>query len=193
MKKLILLLLAVGGFYQMKAQIDYNYQINGLSVTFIITQQGQFYEGVEWDFGDGNTSQGVIETEDTVTHIYSSSGNYEVCVIGSPMPMATPDTACKFVDVVSTGINQIDKKSKIVIYPNPFKSATTIIIEDIENYREGLVFTISDISGREIKRLENISNREIKIERTINMQSGIYLYQLIQKGEYVANGKLLIE
>ena len=184
MKKLILLLLAVGGVYQIKAQIDYNYQINGLSVTFIITQQGQFYEVVEWDFGDGNTSQGTTETEDTVTHIYSSSGNYEVCVKGTPMPIATSDTACKFVDVFSTGINQIDKKSKIVIYPNPASSYCVVETEGSVNlimYNViGEVVFEKEVNTKYIVSASQLPNG-VYIVKAINENGSVYSQKIIKE------------
>ncbi len=173
MKKIILLLLTVVGFYQVKAQIDYNYQINGLSVTFVITQQGQFYEGVTWDYGDGNTSQGTNEMEDTVTHVYSSIGNYTVCVVGYPMPMAPNDTACKFVDVLYSGINQIEKNSIIEIYPNP---SSNIITVKVNNELVGSNYSITDNLGRTVLKGKlftentNISINEIDI--------GFYLFQV---------------
>jgi hypothetical protein len=88
----------------LNAQINYKADIKGSNATFILTKQGKFYEGVTWDFGDGTVSQGSNTMEDTVTHNYSKVGDYTVCVIGMPMPMATNDTMCKTFSVSPTTI-----------------------------------------------------------------------------------------
>jgi len=82
-------------------QIDFSVQTNGATASFTLTKQGNFYESISWDFGDGTKSQG---TNSTVSHTYTTLGNYTVCVIGYPMPMATNDTMCKTVSITTNTI-----------------------------------------------------------------------------------------
>ena len=170
MKKIILLLIAIIGIQNVNAQINFSSQINGSSVTFILTQQGQFYEIVEWDFGDGIFSQGSNEMQDTVTHVYSSIGNYKICVVGSPMPIATNDTACKFVNIITTGINQIEKNSIIIICPNPTTGQITLsnLPQEASN------ITIYNVLGKLVYE-EETAEHQIDLS---GLSSGVYMLHL---------------
>jgi hypothetical protein len=147
MKNILLLLITIISTQSINAQINFSSQINGSSVTFILTQQGQFYESVIWDFGDSSISIGTNEMEDTVTHVYLSIGNYKACVSGYPMPPALMDSACKFVEIITTGINQIEKISLIEIYPNPANNNLNIKISEKSNIE------ILNIEGQIIKSI----------------------------------------
>ena len=100
-----------------KAQVNFSAQANGLSVTFSITQASNYYEFINWSFGDGITSNGGI-SNNPVVHNYAAPGNYSVCVIGYPMPLDPNDTACKFVNVISTGIHKNTSPGQFHLFPN---------------------------------------------------------------------------
>jgi len=93
-------------------QIDFSVQTNGATASFTLTQQGIFYESIFWDFGDGMKSQG---TNSTISHTYTTLGNYTVCVIGMPMPIATNDTMCKSVTVTSNTVVNCPWKAPVTI------------------------------------------------------------------------------
>ena len=73
-----------------------------------------------WDFGDGTTS-----TEQNPMHIYTTIGNYEVCLIASSV--CGMDTVCNAIDVL-VGIEEL-KREELEVYPNP---ANTHLIIDWE-------------------------------------------------------------
>jgi len=73
MKKIILLIAVVFSI-GIRAQVNFSYQVNGLSVTFSITQWGQYYEFTNWSFGDGTYNNGSPYTNTQIVHTYSVAG-----------------------------------------------------------------------------------------------------------------------
>jgi uncharacterized repeat protein (TIGR01451 family) len=60
--------------------VDFNHATNGSTVSFTNQSSGTLV-GRSWDFGDGNTTSGILSP----THTYSSAGVYTVCLtISSP-------------------------------------------------------------------------------------------------------------
>lgn len=55
---------------------DFDKSINGLNVSF--TNQAKRYTQLDWDFGDGTTSNAI-----NLVHNYTNSGNYAVCLRAS--------------------------------------------------------------------------------------------------------------
>ena len=172
MKKIFLLILTIGGL-SIFGQIDYTRQTTGLSTTFIITQQGQFYESVKWDFGDGNFFQGTNEMLDTITHVYASTGNYEVCLVGYPMPASIIDSACKLVDLHSTGISPIKEGFNCTVYPNPVDN---IAIIKINNNYVGSSYSIIDLTGK-IVGIGMLTNEINPVEMS-TLPRGIYIVKV---------------
>jgi len=78
--------------------------------------------------------------------------------------------------------------SLVEIYPNPFKDFLTIKNNNVAS--EQLLFSIFDITGREIKRnLLHKGTEQISIDTAAR---GFYFYQVINtKGELIVNGKLV--
>src|SRR6185295_5202193 len=78
-----------------------------------------------------------------------------------PEPMDTNET---------TGIHTLDKNFAVNISPNPFTTSTTIKIQT-ENQLKDLRFLLYDLTGKEIKQLNNIEGDFIL--RRENLSSGI--------------------
>lgn len=78
-----------------------------------------------------------------------------------------------------------------LVYPNPFSTSATIQITNGNNLVQKHTFELYDIVGRTIKKIEFTgSQTEIKREE---MQSGIYLWRIIDKTSVIGNGKIVIE
>jgi len=74
-------------------------------------------------------------------------------------------------------------------YPNPFQFQTVITVD--RNLKNAQII-LYDVLGQEVKNIQNISGKEIKIERG-NLQNGIYFYSLKQDDQIIATGKLIAE
>ncbi len=110
---------------------------------------------------------------------------YEDASIGSYQTGIAPvcDT------VFFTRVNEVAQKDlKVNIEPNPFSDFTRI---SFPNYKfENTRLIVRDLSGRELRRSENISGNEIIFLRD-KLTSGIYLYELNSEN-YFSQGKLII-
>lgn len=160
-------------FTSTKAQIDFSYQANGSVVTFSITQMGQFYEGIKWDFGDG-----TIDYGQTVNHIYFTSGNFSVCVIGYSQPISTPDTMCKSVPMLVTLISDNQLGNEIKYYPNPVKDQLNLIMSS--QAKNGKL-ELTDIQGRVL-----LSQNTTDLLSAIDMKSfspGLYFVKIQNHSE----------
>ena len=77
--------------------------------------------------------------------------------------------------------------SNFVIYPNPAKDQITLKFDDLEN--EEFSVTIFDLHGRIL--IQSALRNEQTIS-TSNLNSGMYIVQVISKGSVVASSKLII-
>lgn len=152
------------------AQIDFAYQINGSTVNFSLTQQGQTYENVAWYFGDGN----IVVSYTPVSHTYSTAGIYTVCVIGSPMPISKPDTACKTLDLSALSVSSINPLESIVVFPNPVSNS----IQLREKPGEGLRVIIYSIYGTVVYLNHSQSDNEIDVSP---LPGGVYYLAIESK------------
>lgn len=78
---------------------------------------------------------------------------------------------------------------KVLIYPNPMKTQTTIIVSNIVS---PLVLKVYDILGREINTMESNSNKFILTKG--NLKTGIYLLKIMTPDQsLIQTQKLIIE
>jgi len=93
---------------------------------------------------------------------------------------------------VNTGISQsnINPESIITLYPNPFNTQTTIYVKNITLQQASL--SIYSLDGKEINQVENISGNQIYINRN-NLSNGVYLYRLVNNGQVISTGKIIVE
>ncbi len=91
-----------------------------------------------------------------------------------------------------TGIkDQPEKGFAVSVYPNPFGTQTTFEIDSPET-SENCELRILDIMGREVINLNFGNNTRIIFDRG-NLNSGIYLYSIVQSRTIVATGKMMVE
>lgn len=94
------------------------------------------------------------------------------------------------------GIDEINAPVSMSVYPNPFSSLATILIErhsDINAEGMGMV-KIYDVFGKEIKSMPvNLDNQktQVTIERD-NMATGLYIYKVLSGTSILGEGKLLV-
>lgn len=79
---------------------------------------------------------------------------------------------------------------EVGISPNPFNNYATVKFSD-ETIYFNASFTIYDMMGKEVKRIENINTNEIQIDRE-DMTDGIYFYRYMQGEDVLSSGKFII-
>lgn len=94
------------------------------------------------------------------------------------------------IDSTSTIIKEDLQSGKVTIYPIPFDEY--VIIEFENEHSETCIFTLFDITGNVVLRIDNIITDKIKIERN-NLIRGVYIFKIENKTNQNIQGKLLIE
>ncbi len=125
-----------------------------------------------WDFGDGNTDQGVL-----VSHTYGADGNYNVCLSSANSNMCVADS-CTTVTFSSIGLEESSKT--IRIYPNPASNIVQIegvATTDIQWYNE---------LGQKIELREETSSHDyIHVYDVSGLPAGLYYIQWADKAEKI--------
>ena len=84
--------------------------------------------------------------------------------------------------------NVLINTSSFLVYPNPFSNSTTIsTTTELKNAS----LKIYSILGQGIKRINNISGREIKLNKG-NLIGGVYFYEFTQENKVISKGKLIV-
>ncbi|MFH2143206.1 MAG: immunoglobulin domain-containing protein [Bacteroidota bacterium] len=88
----------------------------------------------------------------------------------------------------SLGINDFESDNSIRIFPNPFIDKTTLSLvnKNIRNYN----LTISDVTGKVVRKDININKSEFVIERG-DFKAGVYFLEL--KSDKIFRGKLIVK
>lgn len=76
-------------------------------------------------------------------------------------------------------------------YPNPFSEMTTFEINDNKS-NETYSFVLIDLLGKQVKSMNNISNKQFQISRA-GLSNGIYLYKIYNAKSLINIGKLVIQ
>ena len=144
---------------------NFGYSYVGNTYSFIDSTSGS--TAWSWNFGDGNTSM-----NQNPTYTFSAPGTYTVTMIVDG-PCKT-DTISKTILVYPLGVNEMNQKSSISVYPNPTSSELTVvsITDKIETIK------ISNVFGaivKEIKLNTSVKNATVSVKE---LPSGMYTIQL---------------
>jgi len=77
------------------------------------------------------------------------------------------------------------------VFPNPFNQTAVFRFGSGEVVYAGTSFIIYDLTGKEVKRIDNISTYEFIIDMT-GYSAGMYHYHYIQGSSLIASGKFVI-
>ncbi len=78
------------------------------------------------------------------------------------------------------------------VFPNPFNDNATITFKPgIDPATVPISLTILDVTGRIIKRIDGITSHEAVISAQ-DMTNGMYFYQVVQGGNIVDSGKMIV-
>ena len=132
---------------------------------------------------------------DTLTIGILNEGTYELTYhLFDTVPPNTYDLidTISFTIQQSSGLQPTDYSDlRLRIYPNPFKTTTTIFIDD-KLLTSPLKIRIYDIFGREIRRINKIRNNEINITRD-DLTGGLYFIKVIRDDKIIDSRKIIIE
>jgi PKD repeat protein len=134
-----------------------------------------------WNFGNGQSSN---MPSPNVT--YTQSGVYTITLIVTDA-CGGADTSTQTI-AVSLGLAPTLFQQQVSLSPNPATDFALLTFENDAKYPYTL--SISDVHGRVIQTLSNITENKISVSTT-HMASGTYFWEL--KGKETAKGILLIE
>jgi len=87
------------------------------------------------------------------------------------------------------GVSKFNQNDMLNIYPNPFDDLSTIEFYNPEN--NSFKLTLTDLSGRFVKVVNNITGNKVIIDRK-DLKAGVYLIELKGK-ERNYQGRIMIE
>lgn len=155
---------------------------SGESVNFSLTQNSNAFE-VEWDFGDGNTSNAA-----NPEHTFIDSGIYTISLTGTNPSGENTTIKTEYIEVLDiVGVETLSPNAWD-IHPNP--SNGLFVVEQIEDCDQCLI-TIYDAKGQTIKTLQNNLNNQVTIDLTAESK-GIYFVTINQNGK-MGSKKILVK
>ncbi len=129
----------------------------------------------------GALNTGVVLNGRSLTTAGAITTN-AITAIASPIPGSCGATV---------GVVALDAINEAVtIYPNPFSSFTTIVLNDISQLNTAN-FRIYDVLGKEM--MNKVINKSSTTFDTSNLTSGVYFYQIISNKNILQSGKLIKE
>ena len=138
-----------------------------------------------WSFGDG----GKDSSTTTPTHIYNTTGTFNVCLFVDDPTINESDTYCNQVEVSSVinNVNGYSQSNLINIYPDP--ATDNITVKNI-NFNKGQTISIYDIQGQLL-----IRQPMLQAKTNINVSalpSGVYFVKVVSENWTIA-GKFMKE
>ena len=121
---------------------------------------------------------------------WGSAGMGQVAVVETDTAGCVGDTVTLAVQIgTSIGIAAYAASAEMLIFPNPFTNATTVVFENEEQAPYKLV--LYDVLGEKVRVMENIATNEAIIEKG-NLTPGVYFIALQGNGKAL-RGKLMVE
>lgn len=97
---------------------------------------------------------------------------------------------CNLTTLVSEQNDQLTCK----FYPNPFSHATTMQLHARGSSAGDIVLNIFDVTGRKVFDREfPMSGHSLKLDLSLNLNSGIYFYEVASEGLQPQSGKLIVQ
>ncbi|HET7152952.1 MAG TPA: T9SS type A sorting domain-containing protein [Candidatus Kapabacteria bacterium] len=143
---------------------------------------------------------GRMNNDDASAIIQSRNGSYVVAGSSNPFPPRDRDESENYdywvvkLDAVDN-VQQIQQTAKATeyLFPNPMTSSAELMIpSSIVGITSSATVIISDIAGREVKRITDITSPSVVIVRD-GMQNGNYIYRILRGNNVIATGKMVIQ
>lgn len=152
-------------YSEMYPTSSFSFTQNTKQVTF--TNQSQFIDSLQWNFGDGNFS-----TQLNPIHNYINSGSYKVML--TVFKCNQIDSISDSLTILTTGLQKLEGKQLFSVYPNP--TTHILRIKSTENIST-VDFSLFDQMGRELmsQKVFNFEQDEINVSF---LPQGIYYLRL---------------
>jgi len=145
----------------------------------------------KWHFGDGNAS-----IEQNPTHTYNNSGLFTVSLIACNGDICDTMTKVDYINVLQSGLAEINQNIEVAIYPNPNDGMFTV---DIKTYRNvpiaiGIEIVVYNLLGEKVYA-EEIQSFKGNHKHNLNLSSlpkGIYNI-VIMNDKFKRVGKVVIQ
>jgi hypothetical protein len=120
------------------------------------------YTSIAWNFGDGTMASGMANP----SHTYTAIGNYPVCV--TVVNGCGSNSICHWVNISTTGINDVPSQQDVSVYPNPGSEEINII-----NATAGMILDLYNLQGQKLGRYTlKGANNHLNIK---SLTPGVYL------------------
>jgi PKD repeat protein len=159
-------------------EINFNYIVGGSNIDFQNFTTN--YDSLVWDFGDGQTS-----TQNSPSHSYSESGEYQVVL--TTFNVCGQSNNTQHINFTSTGIEELFNEKTIKLYPNPVLQGNEIklLLSDLSN-KDLSLRVYSSIGQLIIDRTMKLNGpRELVSINTNQLASGNYVVHLTIDNESV--------
>lgn len=136
-------------------------------------------EEYSWDFGDGDSS-----SDQNPTYTFSGNGVYEICLTVSNENSS--NTSCRTIMLGTTAVGDEFLQADISLFPNPVQDDLILSFHDYIPM-EG-VLVLYGTQGRKIAKYD-IQSGMNRVNMS-GLQTGIYLYQVLDGQQVLKSGKL---
>jgi len=161
---------------------DFSVVATGASLTY------QWRKGTVNLVNGGNIS-GALTATLTIhpVTISDTASNYNVVVTGLSSQVTTSAnvtlSACD-----ATGITAVTANETVTIYPNPFNTTTSIVLNDASQL-DNAQLSVYTILGAEV--INTTVTKQVTTLETANLPSGIYFYKITSGNKIIQSGKLI--
>ncbi|MCB0633346.1 MAG: PKD domain-containing protein [Saprospiraceae bacterium] len=136
----------------------------------------------QWTFGDGESS-----SEQNPTHVYSTSGDYQVCLTAANIVGTSQICQQITVDVLNSAPDPT-RRADINVYPNPTDRYVNIFPEGLE--QQTLQLTLFDLRGQMVRQVSFTGQTRLDLQ---SLPAGLYGYFIqAADGSRWSSGKLQI-
>lgn len=94
---------------------------------------------------------------------------------------------------IVVSLNSVEhNKSKVVVYPNPFGTNTTIQLQEYTGTVQDLQLEIYDLTGRLLETMSSNGQAAFKVKRG-NLSGGVYFFRVTEKGLLLNTGRIIAQ
>lgn len=185
--------------------LGYEFTVGGLKIDSIVNLVPEFDGQINFNIGNEivalapgeNTIKKTVLPRKLLRIHYSELTAPQVCI--TAIQAIVNDKYMKVNSIIgpapcvgtgSTGTNTPNAANiAVFVQPNPFEQETSIFFEN--ELGEAFTFTLNDLNGRILRRIENLRADNLQIERG-DLPAGIYYFKL-ESARSHATGKLIIK
>ena len=168
----------------------YNIENSGNPVNFYIVNRDDLGNGnfvpISSTIPGSNTSFTDVNYTNFPNAKYRVDVNWNITCNSTQKMYSTIKS--NIISIAVTGANEMEIANNFQVYPNPFKSETTIQFAEEQN---NTLVKVIDILGKEITRF-NVNGKK-HVFYNDNLEAGIYFFHLIDNNKSSAYRKIIVE